>query len=210
MKKQIARWFALMLLPPLGALLMRIIFFSCKKVYNIPDNLPKEPFIVAFWHGELLMQPFLYKKVRGNHPIAVMISEHFDGELIARTIKYFGFAAIRGSSKKGGAKVLIQALKKLKAGCDVAITPDGPRGPRYSVAPGIVGLSQKSNAYIVPFSYTASAFWELKSWDRFIIPKPFCTIIFSVGKPLRVDGLDMHRAQLVIKNALMQLHKKES
>lgn len=205
MKKRLLRRLALALVPPLGALLMRIIFFTCKKIYNIPDNLPKEPFIVAFWHGELLMEPFLYQKIRGDHPIAVMISEHFDGELIARTIGYFGFEAIRGSSKKGGAKVLIQALKRLKAGSDVAITPDGPRGPRHSVAPGIAILSQKSDAYIVPFSYSASKYWQLRSWDRFIIPKPFSTLHFRVGEPFKLAGMDEERARREVKRRLEAL-----
>ncbi len=205
MKKRLLRRLALALVPPLGAFLMRIIFFTCKKIYNIPDNLPKEPFIVAFWHGELLMEPFLYQKIRGDHPIAVMISEHFDGELIARTIGYFGFEAIRGSSKKGGAKVLIQALKRLKAGSDVAITPDGPRGPRHSVAPGIAILSQKSDAYIVPFSYSASKYWQLRSWDRFIIPKPFSTLHFRVGEPFKLAGMDEERARREVKRRLEAL-----
>ncbi len=205
MKKQLLRRLAIMLVPPLGALLMRIIFFSCKKIYNIPDNLPKEPFIVAFWHGELLMQPFLYKKFRGDHPIAVMISEHFDGELIAKTIGSFGFEAIRGSTKKGGAKVLIQALKKLKSGSDVAITPDGPRGPRHSVAPGITVLSQKSDAYIVPLSYSASKYWQLRSWDRFIIPKPFSTLVLKVGEPFKLTRMDEEHARQEVKRRLEAL-----
>ena len=147
----------------------------------------------------------MYQKIRGDHPIAVMISEHFDGELIARTIGHFGFEAIRGSSKKGGAKVLIQALKRLKAGSDVAITPDGPRGPRHSVAPGIVILSQKSDAYIVPFSYSASKYWQLRSWDRFIIPKPFSTLHFRVGEPFKLTGMDEERARREVKRRLEAL-----
>ncbi len=186
---------------------MRLLFWSCKKEFHLPQNLPKEPFIVAFWHGELLMQPFLYKKIRNSHPIAVMISEHFDGELIAKTIKSFGFTTIRGSSRRGGAKVLIAAVKKLRQGYDIAITPDGPKGPRLSVASGIVALSQKTGAKIVPFSYKASAFWQLQSWDRFIIPKPFSTIVFRVGEPFDVAGLDEEAAKEFVKNQMLQYSK---
>ena len=155
------------------------------------------------------MQPFLYKKIRGSHPIAVMISEHFDGELIARTIAHFGFASIRGSSKKGGAKVLIQALRMMQQGYDIAITPDGPRGPRHSVAPGIVVLAQKYNAYIVPFTYSASRYWQLRSWDRFIVPKPFSTLTFTIGEPFSVDGLELEAARSMVEERLKKLSRNK-
>ncbi len=194
------------LLPPLGAFLIRIIYFTCKKEFEIKE-LPKEPCIIAFWHGELLMMPYLYKKVRGTHPIAVMISEHFDGELIAKTISHFGLESIRGSSRRGGAKVLIKAIKMLKKGYDVAITPDGPRGPRRSVAPGIVAIAQKSEAMIVPFSYSASKYWQLKSWDGFIVPKPFSTLRFVGGEPFGVDHLGLEEAKDYVKKQMLQYCK---
>ena len=192
------------LLPPLGALLIRIIYLTCKKRFDIAKDLPSEPFIVAFWHGELLMQPFLYKKVRDSHKIAVMISEHFDGELIAKTVKHFNIESIRGSTKKGAAKVLLGAIKKMKSGYDIAITPDGPRGPRYSVADGIAAISKKMDAFIVPFSYRASKYWQLNSWDKFIIPKPFSTLYFRVGKPFKVQDMDKEIAKDFIKKEMLQ------
>ncbi len=195
-----------LVLPPLGALLIRLLYATCRKEFHTV-SLPKEPCIIAFWHGRLLMMPYLYKKVRGSHPIAVMISEHFDGELIARTISYFGLEAIRGSSKKGGAKVLIRALKKMQNGYDVAITPDGPRGPKYSVAPGIILLAQKSGAQIVPFFYEASSYWQLQSWDGFIIPKPFATLKFYAGTPFSVDGMEIQEAKDYVKKQMLQYSK---
>lgn len=191
-------------LPPLGALLIRLIYLTCKKRFSIPKNLPQEPFVVAFWHGELLMQPYLYRKIRGSHKIAVMISEHFDGEIIARTIKSFRIESIRGSTKKGAAKVLLGAIKKMREGYDIAITPDGPRGPRHSVADGIVAISKKMDAYIVPFRYKASRYWQLNSWDKFIIPKPFSTIYFYAGKPFKVKDLDLESAKDFVKKEMLQ------
>lgn len=208
MMKNLQRRVLQFLVPPLGALLMRAIYVSCKKEFHIPNNLPQEPFIVAFWHGELFMQPFLYKRVRPSHKIAVMISEHFDGELIARTIEHFGFESIRGSSKKGGARVLISAIKRLKEGYDIAITPDGPRGPRYSVASGIIALSQKTGAKIVPFSYRADSYWQLGSWDRFVIPKPFSKLSFFVGEPFDVEGMSEKEAKAFIKERMLQYSQK--
>jgi len=136
-----------------------------------------------------------------------MISEHFDGELIARTNRYFGIDAVRGSSKRGGAKALIGAMRLLKSGYDVAITPDGPRGPRRSVAGGVVALAKKSDAYILPFSYASTRYWKLGSWDGFIIPKPFSRIDFFVGEPLKITSLDDNEAKALIKRRLLEINK---
>lgn len=133
-----------------------------------------------------------------------MISEHFDGEIISRLIGYFGLESIRGSSKKGAAKVLIAAIRKLKEGYDIAITPDGPRGPRHSVQNGIVAISRKTGASIVAFNCRPSSFWQLKSWDRFVIPKPFCTLVFRASAPFGLDGLSDEEAKELVKKRLLE------
>ncbi|WP_187647315.1 lysophospholipid acyltransferase family protein [Nitrosophilus labii] len=207
MKKETKRKILSTLLPFIGALLIRFIYLTCKKEYKIASKIPKEPFIVAFWHGELLMQPYLYKKVRGKHKIAVMISEHFDGEIIARIVKRFGIDSVRGSTKKGAAKVLLNAIRKMREGYDIAITPDGPRGPRYSIADGIVAISKKEDAYIVPFHYEASKYWQLNSWDKFIIPKPFSKLTFYVGEPFKVEELEDKSTKEYIKKRMLQFGK---
>lgn len=203
LSKEQKRKIASLLIPPIAGLLIRLIYISCKKEFKLLSSYPKEPIIVAFWHGELLMQPFLYRKIRGKHPISVMISEHFDGEIIARTISYFGLSSIRGSSSRGGAKVLIEAIKRLKRADDVAITPDGPRGPRHTVAEGIVMLAQKTGAKVVLFNYQASRFWQLKSWDRFIIPKPFSKITFFADKVLDISNLPKESALELIREGML-------
>jgi len=192
------------ILPPLAYLLIRALHLSCKKVYHIPDDIPQENYIISFWHGEILMQPFLYKKLK-KPKIAVMISEHFDGELIAKTISYFGFETIRGSSSKGATRVLIKALKKLEEGYEVAITPDGPRGPRFSVADGIVVMSQKSDKPIVVFRTKCSRSWSLKSWDRFEIPKPFSTIEHFALSPFFLKDMSIKEAKELVKTRMTSL-----
>ncbi len=206
MGKKLLLW----LTPPFGALLIRLIYLTCKKEFHFPKERPdpKAPIIIAFWHGELLMQPFLYQKFRGKHKASVMVSEHSDGELIVRVIRFFGIEAVRGSSRKGGVKALVGALKLLRQGYDVAITPDGPKGPRYSVAPGVLALARKGGAPIYPFSYRSSRQWELGSWDRFIIPKPFSTLHFFVGEPLKNLPSDDNEAKERIKAALMRLNQE--
>ncbi len=204
MSKKLKRKFLSLLLPPIGYILIRLIYLSCKKKYFLPkEKLLNKPYIIAFWHGKLLMQPFIYNKLRNKPKVATMISEHFDGEIISKIIKYFHFESIRGSSKKGAIKVLKESFSKVNDGYDIAITPDGPRGPRYSIADGIVSIAQKKNLQIVACNFYASSFWRLKSWDGFMIPKPFSTIYLFADKPFLVNGLDKEKARKKIKEALM-------
>lgn len=154
------------------------------------------------------MQPFIYNKLRDKPKVATMISEHFDGEIIAKVISYFHFESIRGSSKKGAVKVLKEAFKKVNEGYDIAITPDGPRGPRYSIADGIVAIAQKKDMKIVACNFYADKFWRLKSWDGFLIPKPFSKICLYAQEPFSIEGLEKEDAKERIKSALMA--KEES
>jgi len=182
---------------------VRFIYFTSKKEFHHPKIDPKEPFVVAFWHGELLMQPFNYKKIRPHGKVSAMISEHKDGEAITRTVEYLGIDSIRGSSTRGGAKVLIKALKELKAGYDIAITPDGPKGPRHSVADGIVAISQKTNARILIFNCRPTKYWQFNSWDKFIIPKPFGKLEFFIQEPLDITSMKLDEAKELIKNKML-------
>lgn len=204
LSKETKRKIAIKLVPPLANLLIRLIYLTCKAEFKLAASYPNEPLIIGFWHGELLMQPFLYKKIRAKHKVSTMISEHFDGEVLAKTMFYFGFDTVRGSSSKGGAKVLIEAIKKLKNGSDIALTPDGPKGPRHSMADGIVVLAQKTNTKIVIFGYQATDFWQLKSWDKFVIPKPFSKITFFADKILDVNALSMEDAKELVKAEMLK------
>ncbi|NPA73770.1 MAG: lysophospholipid acyltransferase family protein [Epsilonproteobacteria bacterium] len=205
MSKDFKRKLILLFVPFLGYLVVNLIYLSCKKRYFLPkEELDEGACIIAFWHGKLLMQPFLYKKLRGSHKVATMISEHFDGEVLSRMVKFFGFDSIRGSSRKGAIKVLKEAFKMVAKGYDIGLTPDGPKGPRYSVADGIVAIAQKKDLSIVPCNFTASSFWRLKSWDGFMIPKPFSTIYLFADEPFKVTSLDKEDAKAKIKEALLK------
>ena len=131
-----------------------------------------------------------------------MISDHKDGEIIARVILFFGIGAIRGSSSKGAVKALAQSFRELKSGIDVIITPDGPRGPYHSVADGAVVIAQKQNAPIQILNYEASKFWQLKSWDKMIIPKPFSKISYTLSPPFSVTDMALEAARGLIKKEM--------
>ncbi|QDF30078.1 lysophospholipid acyltransferase family protein [Halarcobacter anaerophilus] len=189
--------------PFIMQLFVRFIYISSKKVFHHPKIDSKEPFIVAFWHGELLMQPFNYKRIRPKGKVSAMISEHKDGEAITRTVEYLGIDSIRGSSTRGGAKALIGAIKELKAGYDIAITPDGPKGPRHSVADGIVAISQKTNARILIFNCRPTKYWQFNSWDKFIVPKPFGKLEFFIQEPLDISSLEQKEAKELIQDKML-------
>ena len=138
------------------------------------------------------------KKRKGK----VIISDHKDGEIIARVISFFGIGAIRGSSSKGAVKALAQSFRELKSGTDVIITPDGPRGPYHSVADGAVVIAQKQNAPIQILNYEASKFWQLKSWDKMIIPKPFSKISYTLSPPFSVTDMALEAARGLIKKEM--------
>ncbi len=192
------------ILPFFLQILVRIIYLTNKKVFHHPAKLEDEVYIVAFWHGELLMQPFNYQKLKPYGKVSAMISDHRDGESITKTVEFLGIHSIRGSSTRGGTKALIAAIKELKGGDDIAITPDGPKGPRHSVANGIVAISQKTNAKILPFNCKPTKYWQFNSWDKFIVPKPFGTINFYIGEPFSVNDLQMDTATQLVKEKLLE------
>jgi lysophospholipid acyltransferase (LPLAT)-like uncharacterized protein len=142
------------------------------------------PVVMSLWHGEMLPLLFYHR----NRQIAVLVSEHGDGEIIARILEDFGFRLVRGSSSRGAARSLIAIDRELGAGFDVGITPDGPRGPRHSVAPGALLAAHRAGVRILPLAAKASSFWQLGSWDRFMIPKPFARVTIAYGDPLAVDA----------------------
>ncbi len=188
--------------PPIAYGLIRLLYLTCRKRFHLPAQRCETPCLVAFWHGEILMNPFLYRKFMSDVPTALMISEHADGELIAKTAAFFGFSFVRGSSSRGAIKALKESFRLVDRGISLAITPDGPRGPRHSVADGIVAIAQKKNLPIVVYRYRASRFWEMKSWDRFVVPKPFCRLDFYASAPFYVTDMDKDSARKMIKEQL--------
>lgn len=154
------------------------------------DGAPAEKFIFAFWHNRLALSVMLYQRfVRKFEPdrrIAGLVSASRDGGLLAQILEYFGIVPIRGSSSRRGGQALVEMTSCAERGYDLAITPDGPRGPCYEVRDGVVATAQYTGLTVVPASYHLS--WKicLKSWDGFQIPLPFTRCDITVGKPLAV------------------------
>lgn len=201
--KQQKRSLALLIIPFIGSLIIRFLYLTNKKKFHAPDTLTDESFIMACWHGELLMIPYAYLRYKEIPSVKLFISEHFDGELIAKTLGFFGFGTIRGSTTRGGAKALIQAIKEIKSGSDIGITPDGPKGPRHQVHDGIIAIAQKTKKKIVLVEIKPSKYWQLKSWDKFIVPKPFGELNYFISEPIDVSELEFEEARKLIKEGLL-------
>ena len=204
MLKKALRAFALLSVPFIGSLLIRFLYTTNKIKVHGPKSVSDEPLIFACWHGELLMLPYIYNYYRKQAHGKVLISPHFDGKLIANTIKHFGIGSLAGSSDKNPARVLIQAIKSIKEGLDIGITPDGPKGPRHELSDGIIVMAQKTGAKIVLVEIKPSKFWMLNSWDKFVIPKPFGTIHFYTTQEINVKDMALEEARNLIKERLLE------
>lgn len=140
------------------------------------------PVIYAFWHARMLILAFTHRR-RG---IRIMISESRDGEYIARPVKRLGFVPVRGSSSRSGLRALVRMAQDAQAGHDCAVTPDGPRGPRHVFQGGTLVIAQRAGVPIVPIAAAAEKCWRLRSWDRFMVPKPFSRAAVMLGAPVYV------------------------
>jgi lysophospholipid acyltransferase (LPLAT)-like uncharacterized protein len=158
-----------------------------------------KPFILAFWHGRLLMMPMAWRR---DIPIHMLISGHRDGRIIADAVSHFGIASIAGSSSKGGLAALRLMVKTLKGGECVGITPDGPRGPAMQASQGIVAAARLAQVPIIPISYATRRHRVMRSWDRFHLAFPFTSGIHLWGTPIEVPAdadegaLEQYRARV--------------
>lgn len=168
------------LVPRIAALLIRLLgstlrFEDVCAPCTIPGDAMSGPGVFGFWHRSLLMAAYRFR----NQGFVIIISQSFDGELIARTVERLGFTVVRGSSSRGGATALLAMERLVNEGRVAAFTADGPRGPLYVAKPGITLLAQRTTGSVGGFHLAPSSAWELKSWDVFQIPKPFARVAVS-------------------------------
>ena len=142
------------------------------------------PVILALWHGRTLYLLHLYQRQR----FTILVSRSRDGEFVSRILQRFGGHVTRGSSSRGGAAALLEIARQVRSGYHAAVTPDGPRGPRYKVQPGIIALAQQTGAAILPVTYSARWKKVLRSWDGFVVPLPFSRVVVIYGEPIYVPA----------------------
>ena len=195
----------------LAALYIRLVHFSGS--WTVVDGyIPAqfwdrdEPFILAVWHGRILMMPLCWRQ---GVPMRVLISQHRDGELIAGVVTRLGLGTVRGSSRRRGTQAAREILRTLRDGVSVAITPDAPRGPFMRSSLGIITIAQLSGAAIIPTAYSVSSQRVLPTWDRFALPAPCSRGVFIWGKPLRIaKDADPAEARLLVEEQLNALSAK--
>jgi lysophospholipid acyltransferase (LPLAT)-like uncharacterized protein len=205
----------LAIIPPVAALLIRALgvtlryedVFSPDAVNPVPGDAIPGPTVYAFWHRSLLACAHRFR----HKDIAILISQSFDGELIARTVELLGFKAIRGSSSRGGAAGLRGMADAYAAGHRCAITADGPRGPAQIAKPGTAQLAQLVDApWVGTFNAIPLNAWELRTWDRFLIPKPFSKVLLTFPQHVPTNTSDLQAAiqQSLERSVLMANHVK--
>ncbi len=155
---------------------------------DVRESVQQGHNIFAFWHSRLFYLVYFYCRHVRTPQASILISLSRDGDYGQALVGRFKQDAVRGSSSRGGAKAAWALASRLAAGNNLALTPDGPRGPAFQVQEGVVRLAQVTHSPIIPVSYDASRKWTLKSWDRFILPKPFGRIHLAIGEPIRVPS----------------------
>ena len=186
---------------------LRFCFYRVEVVD--PDDLihNSKQVVGVTWHNRLLFFPVVFPQEVRKRTVAV-VSASRDGQYIADLIKCFGLRSARGSSSKGGMNAQLEAARALAAGNHVSFTPDGPRGPRYTMSRGPRHLASMHKTCVVPVAVNASRYWECKSWDRFQIPKPFSKLTVVIGKPIPIPAnLDTEALEYYRKLVQDELNK---
>jgi lysophospholipid acyltransferase (LPLAT)-like uncharacterized protein len=172
--------------------IMRLILFTCRIKVNGLSNFistaSKEKCILMLWHNRMTIVPYILSKYTSSLIFSAFISNSRDGEMLAAIVRIFS----RGRTIRVPHNTKHQALKELIRRLEdnkeiVIITPDGPRGPRYQIKPGIVLAAREASAYVIPLTWVANRFWQLNTWDKLMIPKPFSTIKVSFGSAIQVQ-----------------------
>ncbi len=179
----------LRILPALIFLIMYVSSFTLRvkevgKEKEIKITKERMPVILSFWHGRLFYIPYYFRKT--SHKWRILISASGDGEMITQTISWFGYGKVRGSSFKDAAKALIGLKRAVDEGYSVAMIADGSRGPCEKMQMGALMVSKLSGAAALPFTVAFSKYWKIKSWDRFLFPKPFSKVVVIYGDPVFV------------------------
>jgi len=169
----------------LGSILVRILCATLR--YKLIDEtsfldepVPR-PVILLIWHNRILAMPVLYRRYcPSRRGLRVLTSTSRDGAYLSEFVRYFGLGSVRGSSSSRGAAAFFDLIRTLEDGFDLCVTPDGPRGPCYSLGPGVILLSERCHIPLIPLSIEYSAYWRFNSWDGFAVPKPFSKVTVTI------------------------------
>ncbi len=187
-----------------GALVMRLWGGTFRLEWDVPESVRAikqsgEPVVYAFWHCHMLPIAWAY---RGCGAV-VLASQHGDGEAVSQVIHRLGYGTVRGSTTRGGVRAAVEMARLGRAGYPLAFTPDGPRGPRHKLQPGIVFVAQHSGLPIVPLAAGVRCGRRLDSWDRYELPAPFSRIHIVGGEPIAIPA-EIPRAERPVWESRVQ------
>ncbi|MBN1444184.1 MAG: DUF374 domain-containing protein [Planctomycetes bacterium] len=205
-RRRIRNWLAGLIGPPLIHAWTRTLRMRWHGDLVLRGRLPfsRTPGIFVFWHQRLFTIGGYYR----NSGFRVMISHHSDGEMLARVIEELGMRAVRGSTTRGGSKVLLEVLKDDIGSLHLALTPDGPRGPLHHFHPGAIYLASRTGLPLYPVAISVEKRWALPSWDGFILPRPFSRALIRLGEPERIDA-DAEKEEIEARRLRMEERLKE-
>lgn len=211
MKSGLGRRLALIVIPLLGAQLYRMWFATCRiRSHGIERRYAAEnrgkPVIGICWHYCVLSIFTIFR----DYPLTLMVSASDDGEFLARLVERLGFPVVRGSSNRQGVRAAKEMIRVLRQGNYVGLVADGSQGPARIAQTGSILLAAKSGGTIVPMVYSTSKYFVFKTWDRLILPKPFCTIDVFYGEPITVpEGMkvsDLGEYRLELERSLNEMY----
>ncbi len=172
------------------------------------EQVPGTPFIYCVWHNRLVLSMAAYygyiNKLNPTPGLAALVSASKDGGFLSGILECFRVQPVRGSSSRRGPQAMLELTTWAERGFDLAITPDGPRGPRYQVQDGVMSLAQVTGLAIIPFSYSTNWKLQVKSWDGFQIPLPFGRCEMFLGKPIRVPREATDAEREILRRQLEQ------
>ncbi|MBU3664952.1 MAG: DUF374 domain-containing protein [Chthoniobacterales bacterium] len=177
-----------------GSLALRALFATLRvRLHDQAGFLsspPPHPVIYAFWHNRILAVTAAFLRVYppGRRGVLVLTSASKDGMWLGEVASRLGMGSVRGSSSRRGAGAMRELLDKVAQGHDIAITPDGPRGPKYELGPGPIYLAQRTGITIIPIHARFSRCWTMKTWDGFRIPRPFSSLDVTLAPPVSIPG----------------------
>ena len=155
---------------------------------DIPDEYHQagRPFAVCLWHDRLMVAPCVWK---WKKPLHVLASAHRDGRLIAKVVEDFSMLPVYGSTGKGGLAAAKNLIKLARSGEYIAVIPDGPKGPRHKLSPGVIAIAKLAKVDILTFSFCVKRYYQFSSWDKFILTWPFNRGVMIWGKPVTAEEL---------------------
>ena len=199
------------LLGVVGAWIVKLLCATLRFRVHDPAGFLKLPATVRmtgiFWHNRLFIIPWFFTRYMRPRKSAALTSASKDGEILAAFLARFGIGAVRGSSSRRGVAAMLEMKRAADAGYDIAITPDGPRGPRYRLNPGVIALAQTAGIHVLPISVFYSRYWEIKSWDAFQIPQPFAVVdvtLLPLEKIPETDNGEAFEAQRLRLEQIMR------